>query len=333
MSHAQGRIHPWDTLQIYDAQLIRLCYLIHQGFNEDRLPNRKRGKENPVNLFWRIHSFPMTLRWGKPALNQGVCNWFMPQFDLMVLSTPHQMLFISSKQRKQKLVQKLEAPLINLMRAVFLPISLSCLLGTRRVFVLSSLSIQLSHTAESMMTAFSKEYLPRDCNYSSFRRHKIYNTQVLQTRTSLQVYLMTESIIHLHWHDLGGVAKEKKESGSTPFQLVFPCSHRSYAFNFSLKRINTWVRRRNGPYFLYPATHLVAIRIVPAPGSDSLRASSPAVTQPDITSAMSKQNKEALLLMEIVAWDLKILTSPWLKNQAINRELDCINEVFLVIKW
>lgn len=60
----------------------------------------------------------MTLCWGKPALNQGVCNWFMPQFDLMVLSSPHQMVFISSKQRKQKLVQKLEAPLINLMRAV-----------------------------------------------------------------------------------------------------------------------------------------------------------------------------------------------------------------------
>lgn len=88
------------------------------------------------------------------------------------------------------------------------------------------------------MTAFLKEGLPRDCNYSSFKRHKIYNTQVLQTRTSLQVYLMTESIIHLPWHDLGGAAEEKKESGSTPFQLAFPCSHRSYSFNFPLKRIN-----------------------------------------------------------------------------------------------
>lgn len=43
----------------------------------------------------------------------------MPQFDLMVLGCPYQMVFISSKQRKQKLVQKLEALLINLMRAVF----------------------------------------------------------------------------------------------------------------------------------------------------------------------------------------------------------------------
>lgn len=118
MSHAQGRIHPWHTLQIYDAHLIRFCYLIHQSFNEDRLPNRKRGKENPVNLFWRIHSFHMALGWGKPALNQGVRNWFMPQFALMVLSCPHQMVFISSKQRKEKLVQKLEALLINLIRAV-----------------------------------------------------------------------------------------------------------------------------------------------------------------------------------------------------------------------
>lgn len=60
----------------------------------------------------------MELSWDKPALNQGVCNWFMPQFALMVLSCPHQMVFISSKQRKQKLVQKLEALLINLIRAV-----------------------------------------------------------------------------------------------------------------------------------------------------------------------------------------------------------------------
>lgn len=118
MSHAQWRIHPWDKLQIYDAQLIRFCYLIHQDFNEDRLPNRKRGKENPVNLFWRIHSFHTTLCWGRPALNEGVCNRFMPRFGLTVLSSLHQMVFISSKRGKQKLVHKLEAPLINLMRAV-----------------------------------------------------------------------------------------------------------------------------------------------------------------------------------------------------------------------
>lgn len=49
--HVEEFIHEIDTLQIYDVQLIRFCYLIHQIFNEDRLPNRKRGEENPVNLF------------------------------------------------------------------------------------------------------------------------------------------------------------------------------------------------------------------------------------------------------------------------------------------
>lgn len=43
----------------------------------------------------------------------------MKQFDLMVLGCPYQVVFISSKQRKQKIIQKLEALLINLMRAVF----------------------------------------------------------------------------------------------------------------------------------------------------------------------------------------------------------------------
>lgn len=119
MSHAHGRIHPWDTLQIYDAQLITFCYLIHQVFNEHRLPNRKRGEENPVNLFWRIYSFQRTLFWEKYTLNQGVCNWLMSQFDLMVLGCHYQMVFISSKQRKQKLVQKLASLRINLMRAAF----------------------------------------------------------------------------------------------------------------------------------------------------------------------------------------------------------------------
>lgn len=119
MSCARGRIHPWDTLQIYDAQLTRFCYLIHQVFNEDRLANRKRGEENPANLFWRIHSFHRTSFWETYALNQGVCNWLMPQFDLMVLGHPYQTVFISSKQRKQKLVQKLDSLFINLMRAVF----------------------------------------------------------------------------------------------------------------------------------------------------------------------------------------------------------------------
>lgn len=118
MSHAHGRIHPWDTLQIYDAQFIRFCYLIRQVYNEDRLPNRKRGEENPVNLFWRIYSIHRTLFWEKSPLNQGMqmvnaTVWF----DGTWLSLSDCIYFIKAKETET--CPEIEALLINLMRTGF----------------------------------------------------------------------------------------------------------------------------------------------------------------------------------------------------------------------